>query len=81
MITFKLTDVFEIHVHIFKLHVQFKKNKPVDIGESRQRYHKKLSNMLLHVPNHALKDMYILNYGTFQKIVFIIVPSRCNRLY
>ena len=30
--------------------------------------------MLLQVPNHALKDIYILNYGTFQKIVFIVVP-------
>ena len=45
-------------------------------AKSRQPYHLTL-NSLLHVSNHALKDMYILNYGTFLKLVSIIVPSRC----
>ena len=35
------------------------------IAKSRQRYHLTLNDILLHVSNHALKDMYILNYGTF----------------
>ena len=41
-----------------------KVNKSVYIAKSRQRYHKTLNNILLHVSNHALKDMYMLNYGT-----------------
>ena len=54
-----------------------KVNKSVYIAKLRQRYHLILNNILLHVSNHTLKDMYILNYGTFLKIVSIIVPSRC----
>ena len=42
-----------------------KVNKSVYIVKSRQRYHLKLNDILLHVINHALKDMYILNYRTF----------------
>ena len=38
-------------------------NKSVHIAKSRQRYYKTLNNILLHVPNHALKDVYMLNYG------------------
>ena len=29
----------------------------------RQRYYKTHKNILLQVSNHALKDMYMLNYG------------------
>ena len=46
----------------------------VYIGKSRQWYHLTLNNILLHVSNYALKDMYILDCGT---IVSIIVPTRC----
>ena len=42
-----------------------KANKSVYIVKSRQRYHLNLYDILLHVINHALKDMYILNYRTF----------------
>ena len=41
-----------------------KVNKSVYIAKSRQRYYKTLHNILLHVPNHALKYVYMLNYGT-----------------
>ena len=44
---------------------QVKVNKSVNIAKSRQRYYKPLNNILLHVSNHTLKDMYMLNYGTF----------------
>ena len=40
-----------------------KVNKSVYIAKSRQQYYKTLNNILLHVPNHALKDVYMLNYG------------------
>ena len=43
----------------------FKANKSVYIAKSRQRYHKTFNNILLHVSNHTLEDMYMLNYGTF----------------
>ena len=33
-----------------------KVNKPVYIAKLRQRYYKILNNILLHAPNHALKD-------------------------
>ena len=36
----------------------------VYITKSRQRYDKTFNNILLHVPNHTLKDMYMLNYET-----------------
>ena len=38
-------------------HFGVKVNKPVYLAKSRQRYDK-THNFLLHVPNHALKDMY-----------------------
>ena len=53
-----------------------KANESVYIAKSRQRYHKTLNNILLHVSNHALKCMYMVNYGTMKKTVSIIVPSR-----
>ena len=34
------------------------------IAKSRQRYHLTLNDILLHLSNHALKYMHILNYGT-----------------
>ena len=43
--------------------VSVKVNKSVYIAKSRQCYYKTLNNILLHVPNHALKDVYKLNYG------------------
>ena len=43
-----------------------KVNKSVYIAKSRQRYYQTLNNILLHVPNHALKDVYMLNYGTIK---------------
>ena len=62
---------------IYLANINVKVNKSVYKAKSGQRYHLTLNNILLHVSNHALKDMYILNYGTFLKIVSIIVPSRC----
>ena len=46
--------------------ILLKVNKSVYIAKSRQRYYKTLNNILLHVPNHALKDVYMLNYGTIK---------------
>ena len=69
-----LTDSFLLFTNMFKM---LKLNKSVYIVKSGQRYYLKLNDILLHVSNHALKDMYILNYETFLKIVSIIVPSRC----
>ena len=59
-------------------HNQLKVNKSVYIAKSKQQYHKRLNKILLHVSNHALKDMYMLNYGTVKKkTLYIIFPSRC----
>ena len=44
--------------------VQIKVNKSVYIAKSRQQCYKTLNNILLHVPNNTLKDVYMLNYGT-----------------
>ena len=46
--------------------ILLKVNKSVYIAKSRQWYYKTLNNILLHVPNHALKDVYMLNYGTIK---------------
>ena len=46
----------------FQFH-NLKVNKSVYIAKSRQQYYKTLSNILLLVPNHALKDVCMLNYG------------------
>ena len=43
-------------------------NKSVYIAKPRQRYYKTLNNILLQVPNHALKDVYMLNYGTIRNM-------------
>ena len=40
-----------------------KVSKSVYIAKSRQRFHITLTIFLLHVPNHALKKLYILNHG------------------
>ena len=45
---------------------KIKVNKSVYIAKWRQRYYKTLNNIFLHVPNHALKDVYMLNYGTIK---------------
>ena len=44
----------------------FKANKSVYKAKSKQRYYKTFNNILLHVPNHALKDVYMLNYRTIK---------------
>ena len=64
-------DIFIRWFEDYQLPYQFvrllllKVNKSVYILKSRQRYHSTLNNILLHVSNHALKDMDMLNYGTF----------------
>ena len=68
-IKMKLVDVKDNTYIDFKKEVNdkdptFKVNKSVYIAKSRQRYHKPLNNILLHVSNHTLKDMYMFNYGT-----------------
>ena len=45
-----------------------KVNKSVYVAKLGQRYDKTLNNFLLRVPNHALKDMYMLNYGTTSNV-------------
>ena len=40
--------------------LEMKVSKSVYIAKSRQRYYKTLNNIFLYVPNHALKDMYML---------------------
>ena len=64
-----------------------KVNKSVYIVKSRQRYDKTL-NFLQHVPNHALKDMYMLNcrtinntnslYYSFIKLLIDIIVTGNN---
>ena len=38
-------------------------NKSVYIAKSGQQYIKTLNNFFLHVSNHTLNDIYMLNYG------------------
>ena len=57
--------------------MKFKVNKSVYIAKSRQRYHKTPNNILLHMSNHALKEMYMPDYRSKRKTVFIIVSSGC----
>ena len=45
-----------------------KVNKSVYVAKLGQRYDKTLNNFLLRVPNHTLKDMYMLNYGTTSNV-------------
>ena len=54
----------------------FKVNKSVYIAKSRQRYYQILNNISLHVPNHALKDVYMLNNGTIKS-----TNSSCYTLF
>ena len=68
-IKMKLVDVKDNTYIDFKKEVNdkdptFKVNKSVYIAKSRQRYHKPLNSILLHVSNHTLKYMYMFNYGT-----------------
>ena len=39
------------------------------IAKSRQQYNKPLNNFLMHVSDHAIKDMYTLNHGAICIIV------------
>ena len=43
-------------------------NNSVYVAKLGQQYDKTLNNFLLHVPNDALKDMHMLNYGTINNI-------------
>ena len=45
----------------FSPNYKVKVNKSIYIAKLRQRYYKTLKNILLHLSNHALKDMYMLN--------------------
>ena len=40
---------------------KIKVNKSVNIAKSRQRHDTPLNNFLFHVPNHALRDLFMLN--------------------
>ena len=62
---FPLSDIWFLYNQtITFLKSDFKVNKSVCIAKSRQLHDKTHNNFLLHVPNHALKDMYMLSYGT-----------------
>ena len=50
---------------LHKSHKQYKLSS-VYVAKVRQRYYKTLNKFLLHVPNHALKDVHVLNYGTIR---------------
>ena len=64
-------------LYVTEEYLSIKVNKSVYIAKLRQRYYKTLKNILLHVSNHSLKDMYMFNYGAIKKAVSIIVPSGC----
>ena len=49
-----------------------KLSKSVYMAKSRQRYHKTLANILLHLPNHVLKDLQMFNHG---------IIKNANKLY
>ena len=57
--------------YLFGAYSSVKVNKSVYVAKLGQRCDKTLNNFLLHVPNHALKDMDMLNYVTI-KIQFIL---------
>ena len=46
----------------------FKVNRSVYIAKSGQQYDKTLNNFLKYVPNHVIKDMYMLNYGIMNSV-------------
>ena len=52
-----------------------KVNKSVYIAIWRQRYHKTLNSILLHMSNHALKDVYRLNYETIKNRTVCIIHA------
>ena len=55
-----------------------KVNKSVYRANSRHRYHKTLNNIFLHVSNHTLKDVYMLNYGNLKiRTVFCTFVRIC----
>ena len=69
------------HIRIFRKHWSLilgyffpvsilKVNKSVYVAKSRQRYYRTLNNILLHVLNHALKDVYMLSYGIMKNTLF-----------
>ena len=62
--TNKQTKTKKHHSSIF----DFKVNITVDIAQSGQWYDKSLNSFLLHVLNHALKDVDMLNYKIINNI-------------
>ena len=50
-------------------------NNSVYVAKLGQQYDKTLNNFLLHVPNDALKDMHMLNYGTINNINSLFYSS------
>ena len=64
----------------FDIPLLIKVIKSVDIAKSWQRYDKTLNNFLLHVPNHTLKDMYMLNYGIINNMNCLYY-GRINKIY
>ena len=51
------------------------KLKSVYIAKSRQRYCETPNNILLHVPNHDLKHMYMLKYWTVKNTTVWIMHA------
>ena len=67
-----------------------KVNKSVYMVKSGKLYDKNLNNFLLHVPNRALKDMHMLDYGTINnmyslyssiKVLIDFINSAANHMY
>ena len=56
----------QVNLHLALLLFFLKMNKSVYTAKLWQRYHKILKNILLQLPNHDLKDVYMLNYGTMK---------------
>ena len=60
----------------------FKVNRSVYIAKSGQQYDKTLNNFLKYVPNHVIKDMYMLNYRIMHSINSLYQFHRgANRFY
>ena len=77
----KLSSQVQFASNSFSRYSCFKVNKSLYIAKSRQRHDRTLNNFLLHLPNHAFEDLYVLNNGTNKRInkqtFRIIVRSRC----
>ena len=58
---------FSLWVNFVTFFTTVRVNKSVYIAKTRQWYYKTHKNILLHMSNHALKYMYMLNYGTIKK--------------